>query len=247
MGLKLTSNETLAPWYSKVVPPVTRNLEAWLTFDTDIARFPLNRAIGKPRATVVGQPVAYPTHGRFKGNTNYLITQVKDVTDVTLFAVVRAVTVPTSNADGIAPVSSYSGNSLDPQLTGVSGGSSLFLRANQVVSAGMARKVSGAYNLELLNLVGGEHTAWRLLVVKSKSGGKSKVYDLTFNTENTGTDINPRLPNDQFFRIGSATRDYAGESDISAVAIYSTDLTDDEVRSVAESMRKRMARLGIAV
>lgn len=247
MGIKLISNDTVAPWYAKVVPPVTRGLEGWFTFDTDVARFSLNRVIGKSNGSIIGSPVAYPTHGRFKGNTNFLLTPIKDSDEVTLYAVVKALVAPTSNADGVAPIASYSGTSVTPEIPGSSGGSNIFLRANSVVSAGMARSPGGVYNLELLNLVGGSPLSWRLLVAKSKTGDFTKVFDLTNNVSITGTDVTKRPLNDQFFRIGSASRDYAGESDISAAAIYTAYHSDAEIAAVAGAIRKRMLRLGIIV
>ena len=36
MGLKLISKGSVAPWNSTVIPAVTRGLEGWFTFDTDI-------------------------------------------------------------------------------------------------------------------------------------------------------------------------------------------------------------------
>ena len=247
MGTKLISNDTIAPWYSKVVPPVTRGLEGWFTFDTDVSRFAMNRAIGKPNGSIVGNPIAFPTHGRFKGLTNYVRTQARDTDEVTLFVVVKSLLVPTSNADGVAPVSSYRGNSMTPSLPGSSGGSSIFLRGSSVVSAGMSRSTTGVYNLELINIVSGAQTSWRLLCARSKTGSTTKIFDLTNNVSVTGTDVTTRPLCDQFFKIGSATQDYAGESDISSAAIYSAYLTDDEISLVAGAMRRRMARLGINV
>lgn len=247
MGVTLTSADSVGPWYAKVVPKVTRGLQGWFTFDTDVSRFALNRFRGKPNAVVVGSPVAYPTHGRFKGGSNFLLTPIKDADEVTLYAVVRAVVAPTSNADGVAPVSSYTGVSTVPEITGASGGSSIFLRANSVVSAGMARSPNGVYELELLNLVSGSPTSWRLLVARSRTGDFSTIHDLTNNMSLVGKTITKRPVNDQFFRIGGATRDYTGESDISAAAIYTAYHSEQEIQAVASSIRERMLRLGIVV
>ena len=247
MGTKLISNDTIAPWYAKVVPPVTRGLEGWFTFDTDVSRFAMNRAIGKPNGSIVGNPIAFPTHGRFKGLTNYVRTQARDTDEVTLFVVVKSMLVPTSNADGIAPISTYKGNSVTPSIPGYSGGSNILLRGNSVVSAGMSRSPAGVYSLELVNMVSGSQTSWRLLCARSKTGSTSKIFDLTNSVSVTGSDTTARPLCDQFFRIGSATWDYAGESDISSAAIYSAYLTDDEINLVAGAMRKRMDRLGIIV
>ena len=174
-------------------------------------------------------------------------TQARDTDEVTLFVVVKSMLVPTSNADGIAPISTYKGNSVTPSIPGYSGGSNILLRGNSVVSAGMSRSPAGVYSLELVNMVSGSQTSWRLLCARSKTGSTSKIFDLTNSVSVTGSDTTARPLCDQFFRIGSATWDYAGESDISSAAIYSAYLTDDEINLVAGAMRKRMDRLGIPI
>ncbi len=83
--------------------------------------------------------------------------------------------------------------------------------------------------------------------MRTKTGAKSKIFDITNGISIEGTDTTLRPLADTFFRVGSTTIDYNGESDISAAAIYSAYLTDSEINEVAAVMRKRMARLGITV
>lgn len=252
MGVKIIANDTVAPWNSKVVPPVTRGLEAWFTFDTDAARFAVNRAIGKPSAAVVGTPVAFAGYGRFKGNADYLVTQVKDADAITLFAVVRAVVGPTGDDDGVCVVSTYAGFSAVPELPGYAGGTSLLLRSALGMSAGSPRSSGGVPTVA--EIVGtnsaGVPTTWRLLAMRAKSGDVTKVFDLTNNLTVSGANTSQRPFINGVFRIGSpasAATKFMGSSDISAVAIYSAYLSDTEVAAVAGAMRKRMVRLGITV
>lgn len=252
MGIKLISNDTVAPWNSKVVPPVTRGLEAWFTFDTDASRFTLNRAIGKANASMAGNPQAFATHGRFKGNTDFLATQVKDSDQITLLAVARAVVTPTGDDDGVCVVGTYAGFSAVPELPGYAGGTSLLLRQPLGVAAGSPRSSGGVPSTaEVVGPnSGGAPTTWRLLAMRTKSGDVTKVFDLTNNLSASGSNTSQRPFINGVFRIGSpvsASTKFTGSSDISAVAIYSTYLTDAEINAVATAMRKRMARLGVAV
>jgi hypothetical protein len=73
------------------------------------------------------------------------------------------------------------------------------------------------------------------------------VNNLTAGTSATGALSTLRVPADRAFRIGSAYANFGAEVDISQVIIHSARLTDDEVTAIAAVMRKRAARLGIAV
>ncbi len=123
MGIKLIAKDTVAPWNSKVIPPVTRGLEGWFTFDTDASRFSRNRAINKPDAEVTGSPVAFATHGRFKGLVNFLKTQIPDSTEMIIMVIGKAVSTPPT-APGGGPDSpfyagGFTGNSVDPTVPGL--------------------------------------------------------------------------------------------------------------------------------
>lgn len=248
MGIKLISNDSIAPWNSKVVPPVTRGLEGWFTFDTDVSRFPFNRAIGKANATILGAPVAFPTHGRFKGMTNFIRTSIPETDEFTFVVVGKALAVPTGNVDGVALVSSYLGDPVAPGVTGYPPGASLFLRGT-VGGTGAASRSDGANASvsDMIGLASGSPTAWRILACSGKSGEATKVYDLTNNTSAVGTDVRPRVLNNRMAQIGSAYKDFLGESDISVVAIFSKVLTKAEIDATGAIMRVRMLRLGIVV
>ncbi|WP_286912155.1 MULTISPECIES: hypothetical protein [unclassified Pseudomonas] len=60
-------------------------------------------------------------------------------------------------------------------------------------------------------------------------------------------ELKTRVLNNKPFQIGGKDIGNSGLVDISTVAIYSVALTDAEIQLVAGVMRKRMARLGIAV
>ena len=143
MGILLISKDTVAPWNTKVIAPVTRGLEAWFTFDTDAARFGFNRAPGKPDGRIVGAPQAYATHGRFKSLVNFVQTEVLDSAKVTIIAVGRspiAIPDPIPSPDP-RPVyaSTFSGPSITPGITGNSTGVTLYPGGAALLASTAAR------------------------------------------------------------------------------------------------------------
>ncbi|MEB2621401.1 hypothetical protein [Pseudomonas sp. YuFO8] len=254
MGIKLISNNTLAPWNSKVVPPVSRGLEGWFNFDTDAGRFGCNRALGKPDANIIGAPVAFATHGRFKGLSNYLQTKIAETDEVTLIVVGKAAAAIPAGAsttgDANTPfyVGNYRGNSVTPGVTGSAYGASLYHVATASLTGGAARENGTGGATSSVNSVLGEvPTEWGIRVLRASSAMYTKTQNLTKNLMSQGNDLRARALSDSLFRIGSGTAAFGAEVDISAVIIHSVVLTDDELAKQVEIARKRMARLGIVV
>ncbi|MFG0818742.1 hypothetical protein ACF8QE_04525 [Pseudomonas sp. GLN_3] len=251
MGIKLIAKDTVAPWNSKVIPPVTRGLEGWFTFDTDASRFSRNRAINKPDAEVIGAPVAFTTHGRFKGLLNFLKTQIPDSVEMTILVIGKAVSTPPT-APGGGPDSpfyagGFTGNSVDPTVPGAGYGVSLFHGAGDSVTGNAGRLGStGSPTSGAANLGGDVPTNWGLRAVRA-SANLTQAFNLTRNASAASTAVTRRILSDSVIRIGGASSTFGGEVDISAVAIYSVALTDAEMALVAEAMRKRTTRLGISV
>lgn len=252
MGIKLIAKDTVAPWNSKVIPPVTRGLEGWFTFDTDASRFSRNRAINKPDAEVIGAPMAFSTHGRFKGLLNFLKTQIPDSVEMTILVIGKAVSTPPT-APGGGPDSpfyagGFTGNSVDPTVPGAGYGVSLFHGAGDSLT-GNAGRVNGAgtgTTSGASNLSGEVPTTWGLRAVRA-SNIITESFNLTRNAKASSSTVTRRVLSDSVVRIGGASSTFGGEVDISAVAIYSVALTDAEMALVAEAMRKRTTRLGISV
>jgi hypothetical protein len=254
MGIKLISNNTLAPWNSKVVPPVSRGLEGWFNFDTDAGRFGFNRALGKPDASIIGAPVAFATHGRFKGLSNYLQTKIAETDEVTLIVVGKAAApIPagaSTSGDETTPyyVGNYRGASVTPGVVGTSFGTSLYHVATASLTGGASRNNgSNLPTSAIRSLTGETPTDWAIRVLRVKSGVPLEVRNMTKGTSAVGADTNPRVLTDTAYRIGSGTSVFGAEVDISAVIIHSVMLTDDELAKQVEIVRKRMARLGIIV
>jgi hypothetical protein len=255
MGIKLISKGSVAPWNSKVIPPVTRGLQGWFTFDTDVSRFALNRAPGKPDAVMIGNPTAFTTHGRFKGLVNFLETQFSETVDQTIIVVGKAVSAIPANASatGDANTPAYAGNyygsSATEGFTGNVYGSSLFHSAPATLSGNGAR--SGGVNNPvnaIADLASEVPTAWGIRAIRvAEAPGTNTVFNLTRGVSSSNALITSRVLAATKLRIGSAHRNFGGEVDISVVAVYAAALTDAEITQVAEAMRKRMARFGITV
>ena len=255
MGLKLISKGSVAPWNSTVIPAVTRGLEGWFTFDTDISRFSLNRAPGKLDALLTGTPTAFATHGRFKGLVNFLETQIVETANMTMVVVGKAVNAvpsgasPSGDANTPIYVGNYFGDSATEGYLGNVYGTSLFHAAPATLTGNGARESgSGGIMTGAVDLLDELPTAWGIRAVRaSEAPAGNAVFNLTRGVMTLSGAVTPRLLANTKMRIGSAHRNFGGDVDISAVAIYSVALSDGEIHQVADSMRKRMARLGITV
>lgn len=254
MGLKLVANGTVAPWYSKVIPPVTRGLEAWFTFDTDASRFNRNRVIGKADASIVGKPTAFAGYGRFKGLENYIQTDITETDEQTLIVVGRAVSAIPEGAgtsgDENTPfyIGNYRGNAASPGFTGQSFGTSLFHVAPATLTGGASRSngAGGASSAQQA-LSGETPTNWAIRVLRTRSSSGNEVRNVTRGAVAISANLSPRVLTDTKFRIGSGTTGFAGQVDISFAGIHSVYLTDAELAAQVVAIRTRMARLGITV
>jgi len=246
MGIKLVSPGALAPWYTKVIPPVSRGLEGWFCFDTAIERVGFNRALGKSNAKVIGAPVVFSTHARFKGGSNYLETAIAETPDLTIIVVGKA-SGPlggTGTSTAVPYVGNYGGAS-----NGLSGGvelyhitdSTLTGQANRLNSAGDGSTSASAQIADVA-------ANWGIRCLRTSVAGGTQAWNLTTNVKGSQPLATSRLLASVPLRIGGTyATTFTGESDISHVAIFSVYLNDEEVALVAASMRKRMSRLGVSV
>ena len=254
MGLRIIATGTLAPWNTKILSPVPRNLEGWFEFDTDAARIGWNRAPGKASASIIGIPAIAASHARFKGLENFVQTAIKETAELTVLVVGKAAAaIPggasiSGDASTPAYVSSYNGPSTNPAYPGTSTGASLYHVATTTMTGTGARdNSSGALATGSQILSGETPTSWGLRVLRLSSSSPIVVNNLTTSASATGSLSTLRVPADRAFRIGSAYANFGAEVDISQVIIHSARLTDDETAAIAAVMRKRAARLGIAV
>lgn len=247
MGVQLIAHNTVAPWYTKVAPPVTRGLEGWFTLDTDVRRFGFNRVPGKADATIVGAPAAFVSHGRFKGNINYLQTQIEDTDEVTLIVVGRSVLSPVGN-DAVFLAGAHSGPILTPGFTGSASAANIYLdHATAAKGSASRNDGAGASTPANVTITGVPGPTWALRSVRAKTGAATVMVDHTANVTVTGSNVNQRVLTTNKYRIGSAAAGFPGECDVSFMAVHSATLTDSELAAQIAVIRKRMARLGITV
>ena len=255
MGIKIISSGTLAPWNTKILAPVTRNLEGWFEFDTDSSRIGFNRAPGKNNASAVGLPVMSTNYARFKGLQNFVQTDISEPAELTIFVVGKATSaIPSgasANGDANTPayVGTYYGTAGDAVHAGTNTGSSLYHAAATTLTGTAARSNgSGGYVSATQQALAGETpTNWGIRVLRVATNSPTMVANKTTGTSSTGSSVASRVPSTNTLRIGSLYNNFAAEVDISQVVIYSTALTTDEINAVANMMRTRASRLGISV
>ncbi|WP_448118307.1 hypothetical protein [Pseudomonas serbica] len=248
MGVQLIARNTTAPWYTKVVPPITRGLEGWFTPDTDARRFAFNRVPGKPDAVIVGTPSAFSGYGRFKGNTHYLQTQIADSDEVTHIVVARSTLPLVAGVNGVMLVGAHLGPVMSPGYSGSASGGNLYLDHPTLAKASATRDDgSGVPTTANVSVTATPTNSWALRTLRAKSGVPTILVDHTADIPITGTNTNQRVLSSNKYRIGSAFASFADESDISFVAIHSVYLTDSELAVQIALVRKRMERLGIVV
>ncbi|MBC3496761.1 hypothetical protein HU764_008710 [Pseudomonas sp. SWRI100] len=246
MGVQLIARNTTAPWNTKVAPPITRGLEGWFTLDTDARRFGFNRAPGKPDATIVGAPSAFAGYGRFKGNVNYLQTQIADSDEMTLIVVGKATNPLVAGVDSVFLAGAHLGPVSTPGFTGNASGVNLYLdHPTLFKGSGSRDSGAGTANASAVSGTATATNAWAIRSIRAKSAAATLLMDHTAGVKVTGTDLNARVLTSNKYRIGSATAGFTGDSDISFVAIHSAYLTDSELEAQIVPIRKRLARLGI--
>lgn len=253
MGTQIIDNGSPVAWNQKLVAPVNRGLEGWFQFDTDAARFGFNRALNKSNAAMIGLPVAYATHGRFKGLSNYLQTPIGETEEMTFLVVGKAAAAIPAGASGAGDantpfyVGNYRGMSKTSGYAGAVLGTNLFhVGAATVTGQGARSDGAGGVSNGNVSLTGEAPVNWAIRGIRV-SNGETKVFNLTSGTSLVIANTASRILADTNIRIGSGTQNFGAEVDISAVVIASVAWTDSEIQAVATKMRNRMLRLGIVV
>lgn len=256
MGVLIVAQDALASPNSKIICPVQRGMRGYFTTDGDVSRFAVNRAPGRPNGVVVGNPIAFPTHGRFKGNSNFLQTPIAEEASMTMIVVGKAVApVPDgSNAAGDANTPMYAGNfrseTNTPGYTGVSGGVALgHVASNTLTSYGARDNGSGGHSSSPFSVGGDVPTSWGIRAVRVRQNGATTIQNVTLGIRNDSISTTQRVLNGLRMRIGSGggSSGFAGEVDISMAIMANVAWTDAELALVVEQIRARMSRLGIAV
>jgi hypothetical protein len=248
MGIKITSPGSLAPWYTKVIPPVTRSLEGWFCFDTALERIGFNRAPGKSNAKVIGLPVVSTNSARFKGGSNFLETVIPESEKFTY--IVAGKTVGPLGGTGSLTSAPYIGNYGGSPIGPYPSSGTLLYHTSDITLTALAwrENADGTAPTSGTATLNDTPTAWGIRSMVSNGALGTKVTNHTTGLTANQPIGTPRLQSSSPIRIGGVYgTNMRGETDISHVAVFSAALTDDEVGQVVAVMRKRMARLGIVV
>ena len=251
MGTKITSVGTRAPWNSRILPPVTRNLEFWFDADTEVRRAAFNRAMGKANGALTGLPIAAATHVSMSPATGFVATGVKESIELTAFVLAKAQN-PATATMFVSSYSSAVNNALAPGFTGTSFGMSIYGAATGSVTFAACRgNGTGGMTSAGATLAGARSSdQWAIRVLRV-AANKTTAYDKTAGVSADNANTNQRAPATEPVCIGSVAGSvnpalYAGVADVSQAILYSAALTDAEIDQVVEMMRKRAARLGIS-
>lgn len=231
------------------IPPVTRNLEAWHFLNTGVAKAARNYALDKPDASIVGAPAEFSNYIQFKGQANYLVTQVADAPTQTIFSVIRSKDLLNDVAHSPAFYGTYSAAGVGAALYWDSANGALVKTAARYSDAGLTTITSAPVSQFAGTMITiGE---WSLIIDVTKSDFNRSINATTDSTRTTSAITYGRAPASVPFRIGSA---YAGSSlwsgtaDMALWAHYSTELTLSEIAAVVTRIRAYLSqRRGISV
>lgn len=235
----------------KFIPPVTRNLEAWHFLNTDVMKASRNYAMGdKPDAQVIGAPAEFGSYIQFKGQSNYLQTQIADAPTQTIFSVIRSKDTLVDVAHSPAFYGTYSTAAPGAALYWDSGNSALVKSAARFSDVGQTTLTSAPISQSVASnqIVIGE---WSLIVDVTKSDFNRSINATKNSTRTTSATTYGRGVAAVPFRVGSAypaSNNFSGTADMALWAHYSTELTDAEIALVITRIRAYMAqRHGIVV
>lgn len=226
----------------KFIPPVTRNLEAWHFLNTSVMKAAINYAVDKPDAQVIGAPGEFTSYIQFKGQANYLQTQVADAPTQTIFSVVRSKDTLVDVAHSPAFYGTYSSAAAGAALYWDSGNAALVKTAARYSDAGQTTQTSAPISQSQAagQIVIGE---WSLIVDVTKADFNRSINATKNSTRTSASVTYGRAPASVPFRVGSAyagSQNWAGSADMALWAHYSTELTDSEIAAVIARIRAYM-------
>ena len=252
MGTAIVAKNTSAidSGLRKIVPPVTRGLEAIHFLSGSAERAAANYAAGKPNATSVGAPAITANFATLKALTNYIQTEVADAPTQTIFRVVR--TSDTMVDVDHCPVfdSTYSsGSNLGTMFYGNVGGNinqTAACFADASLTTISTRAVSLSNGTEIF-------PATFSLIVTSVGATQTVVRNETLGiTDQSVVNTFGRRPSTRPFRLGSAyvegNTHYKGTCDVAFWQHHSVLLTPSEIALTVARIREIMLKLhGITV
>ena len=244
MGTALIAKNTNAEdaGIRKFIPPVTRNLEAWHFLNTSVMKAAINYAIDKPDAQIIGAPSEFDSYIQFKGQANYLQTEVADSVTQTIFSVIRSKDTLVDVAHSPAFYGTYSSASPGAALYWDSTNAALVKTGARYSDVGLTTQTSAPISQSQASgqIVIGE---WSLIVDVTKADFNRSINATKNSTRTSASVTYGRAPASIPFRVGSAyagSQNWAGSADMALWAHYSTELTDSEIVAVIARIRAYM-------
>ncbi|MCZ9638572.1 hypothetical protein [Pseudomonas putida] len=251
MGTKIIS-QSLAPWNTKIAPPVANGLVGWFNFDTDVSRFNFNRAIDGVNASLIGSPTLGNGFGTFTSLSAYLQTDISETDEMTIIALCKSNGIipggASAGGDASTPafVTNYIGQAVTPGYTGNALGLGIFATSPTVLTGFASRdNGSGGVTVAGASAMPEVIANWGIRGVRV-TNALTTVFNRTLGIEAGSTVNNKRVRNNKKIMIGSTTTAFGGKADISTVAIYQRALSNEEIDKIAAFMRIRAARFGIS-
>ncbi|RVT97895.1 hypothetical protein EOD42_08885 [Rhodovarius crocodyli] len=252
MGVDYVINANYTGPIVGYIPQVTRGLQGlWFPGVSDAEAARNYYASGVGDATIVGTPTYDAKGAAYKSTVNYMQTQVAETADMTLFAVLDSIDLP-SNTDAALNATCLSNNGGSS-----TGGVAIYFQGLEAVTnKPYLRFLIGYTTAGVPGIAGSampidDHTKARLVSITITSGVGFEFRDWTDNKVVTTVNVNPRLldTSSRKFRIGSTFRsDYQGRNHVAAAEIHNVALTSTEQAKVATGIRAYLAaRRGITV
>lgn len=254
MGTRITAKGVYAEDYAlEYSPPVRRGLEAWHFLNTSAAKGARNYAPGKPQARIVGTPGENAAFLQFKGERDFIQTEVAESAGHTFFFVARS-------SDTLADIDTrpmFYGTYRSPAAdgSGETFGVGAWVHApgqiNQSGTRGNSNADDTSWGAALTN---NDVATWALYVGIVDPGMQPhRLMNKTKGTQAaTVVPTMPRFLSTGRYRIGSGYGGtgytaYKGTCEMALWACYSQVLTGTEIDAVVANVRAYMARRGITV
>lgn len=212
----------------------------------------INLASGQADAHIVGAPVDMGTYLRFKGNENFLQTQVEDSAALTQIAVIKSPASMANSANSPMFVSNFGSGAKTPigATNENLAGASLFCNSNAAILSTSGSRFTDVNNTSVTSSIASvnvtDFTSW-FMASSRIDATRQRRNNLTTGVTNLSSFTNQgRVLGAGKFRIGSSfSSSWGGEADVAAVAIYNRFLEDTEINTMRDQIRGVMAFLGI--
>lgn len=219
--------------------PVPRGLEGIFFLNTSLDKIAHNYAQGKAKGTVMGAPLPGAAGTTFKSQSNYVLTDVSETDEMTLFVLARSALDGTDQTSRAVFLSNYSSANNPPGL-------GVYVQNTNRISAFANFGADAASNTLVPAVINSTNvvTNWNLYAAIIKAGSVT-IRNLTTGQTGTLTNVAPRRKGAPKICIGSSYTTYSGACDIAVAQMHSVALTETEIQAVTADLRAYALRKGI--